>query len=59
MATRNSLPKEFKRMAQLIEQGKIDINQWITHKCNFDEFPDIIESWIDPNQMVIKGIISI
>ena len=59
LATRNSLPKEFKRIIQLIEQGKIDINQWITHTCNFDEFPDNIENWIDPNQMVIKGIISI
>ena len=58
LATRNSLPKEFKRIIQLIEQGKIDINQWITHVCNFDEFPNIIENWIDPNQMVIKGMIS-
>ncbi len=59
MATRNALPQEFKKIVQLMEQKKIDINQWITHSCNFDEFPDTIENWIDPEQMVIKGMISL
>ena len=59
MATRNALPQEFKKIIHLMEQKKIDINQWITHSCNFDEFPDTIENWIDPEQMVIKGMISL
>ena len=59
MATRNALPQEFKKIIQLMEQKKIDINQWITHNCNFDEFPDTIENWIVPEQMVIKGMISL
>ena len=59
MATRNALPKEFKKIIHLMEQKKININQWITHSCNFDEFPDTIENWIDPEQMVIKGMISL
>ena len=48
MASRNALPQEFKKIIHLMEQKKIDINQWITHSCNFDEFPDTIENWIDP-----------
>lgn len=59
MASRNALPQEFKKIIHLMEQKKIDINQWITHSCNFDEFPDTIENWIDPEQMVIKGMISL
>jgi 2-desacetyl-2-hydroxyethyl bacteriochlorophyllide A dehydrogenase len=59
MASRNALPQEFKKIIHLMEQKKIDINQWITHSCNFDEFPDTIEIWIDPEQMVIKGMISL
>ena len=59
MASRNALPQEFKKIIHLMEQKKIDINQWITHSCNFDEFPDTIETWIDPEQMVIKGMISL
>ena len=59
MATRNALPQEFKKIIHLMEQKKININQWITHSCNFDEFPNTIENWIDPEQMVIKGMISL
>ena len=59
MASRNALPEEFKKIIHLMEQKKIDINQWITHSCNFDEFPDTIKNWIDPEQMVIKGMISL
>ena len=59
MATRNALPNEFKKIIQLMEKNKIDINQWITHSCNFDEFPNTIGKWIDPEQMVIKGLISL
>ena len=59
MASRNALPQEFKKIIHLMEQKKIDINQWITHSCNFDEFPDTIENCIDPEQMVIKGMISL
>ena len=59
MATRNALPSEFQKIISLMEQNKIDINQWITHSCNFKEFPNTIEKWIDPDQMVIKGMISV
>ena len=59
MATRNALPNEFKKIIQLMEKKKIDINQWITHSCDFDEFPNTIGNWIDPEQMVIKGLITL
>ena len=59
METRNALPQEFKKIIHLMEQKKININQWITHSCNFDEFPNTIENWIDPEQIVIKGMISL
>jgi 2-desacetyl-2-hydroxyethyl bacteriochlorophyllide A dehydrogenase len=59
MATRNALPQEFKQIIQLMEQKKIDINHWITHSCNFDEFTHTIENWMEPQHMVIKGIVSI
>ncbi len=59
MATRNALPDEFKKIIKLMEKKKIDINHWVTHYCNSDEFPNTIGSWIDPEQMVIKGMISL
>ena len=59
MATRNALPGEFKKIIKLIEEKKININQWITHSCNFDEFPNTIVNWLDPEHMVIKGMISL
>jgi hypothetical protein len=59
MATRNALPNEFKKIIKLMEEKKININQWITHSRSFDEFPNTIGNWLDPEQMVIKGMISL
>jgi 2-desacetyl-2-hydroxyethyl bacteriochlorophyllide A dehydrogenase len=59
MASRNALPSEFQSIIRLMEEKQIDIQPWITHRCNFDEFPDNIEKWMDPKQMVVKAVLSL
>jgi 2-desacetyl-2-hydroxyethyl bacteriochlorophyllide A dehydrogenase len=57
-ATRNSTAGDFKRIIQLIEQRQIDTTPWITHRARFDDMIGQFESWTDPNNGVIKAIVS-
>lgn len=59
LASRNALPKDFPRIINLIEEGKINTQPWITHHANMDDVPDKFASWTDPNSGVIKAMISI
>ncbi len=58
-ASRNALPADFKRIIQLIEDGVIDTDPWITHRTTFDRVIDEFESFTDPDSGVIKAIIDV
>lgn len=59
LCSRNALPGDFVRIIKLIEDGKIDTQPWITHRCAFDslikEFPTLIK----PETGVIKAVVQI
>ena len=57
--SRNALPSDFSRIIQLIEDGTIDTNPWITHRTTFDEVIDCFESFTRPESGVIKAIIEV
>ena len=59
MGSRNALPPDFKRIIELIEQGKIDTRPWITHKTNFADLIDTFESYTKPETGVIKAIVTV
>ncbi len=59
LASRNALPRDFKRIIQLIEEGKIDTQPWITHHTPFDEMIDHFESYTKPETGVIKAIVEV
>ena len=59
LASRNALPRDFKRIIQLIEEGKIDTQPWITHHTAFDEMIDHFESYTKPETGVIKAIVEV
>jgi 2-desacetyl-2-hydroxyethyl bacteriochlorophyllide A dehydrogenase len=58
LASRNSLPKDFKNIIELMESGKIDTSMWITHKALFEDLPEMFEDWLKPQSGVIKAIVS-
>lgn len=58
LASRNSLPQDFKHIINLMETGKIDINPWVTHRADFDILPHVFNEWLDPEKKVIKAIAS-
>src|SRR5262245_27211542 len=59
LASRNSLPRDFRRIIGLIEEGKIDTRPWITHRSAFLELIDRFESYTKPETGVIKAVVEV
>ena len=59
LGSRNSLPKDFRRIIGLIEEGRIDTRPWITHRTPFGELIDRFESYTKPEMGVIKAVVEV
>ena len=59
IASRNALPPDFTRIIQLIEDGTINTDPWITHRTDFTAVLDDFESFTKPETGVIKAVIDI
>jgi len=57
LASRNALTADFKRIIQLIEDGRLDTAPWITHRSAFDELPDVFPKYVQPDSGVIKAMV--
>jgi 2-desacetyl-2-hydroxyethyl bacteriochlorophyllide A dehydrogenase len=59
LASRNAMPEDFDNIIQLIRDGKIDTDLWITHRIRFEDVPTEFEKFTDPALGAIKAIIEI
>jgi alcohol dehydrogenase len=59
LASRNALAPDFKRIIQLIEDGRLDTRPWITHRTGFDALIDVFPSYTQPETGVIKAIVEV
>lgn len=59
LCSRNALPRDFARIINLIETGKIDTRPWITHRTSFGDVPTRFESFTKPETGVIKAMIEL
>jgi len=59
LASRNALARDFPRIIQLIEAGKIDTRPWITHRASMSEVPRVFPTWLRPETGVIKAVIDV
>ena len=59
MASRNALSRDFTRIIELIEDGKIDTHPWITHHANFEDVPAVFPTWLKPETGVIKAVVNV
>lgn len=57
LASRNALAPDFKRIIQLIEDGRIDTGPWITHRVGFDHLPDVFPTYARAESGVIKAMV--
>jgi alcohol dehydrogenase len=58
-ASRNALPGDFKRIIQLIENGQIDTQPWITHRTSFGDLIGNFPAYTKPETGVIKAIVEL
>ena len=59
LASRNALSADFDRIIELIGEGKVDTNLWITHHLSFEEVPERFVDFTDPALGAIKAIIDV
>jgi 2-desacetyl-2-hydroxyethyl bacteriochlorophyllide A dehydrogenase len=59
MASRNALPGDFTRIIQLIEDGQINTQRWITHNARFDDMIAQFPGWVKPETGVIKAMVEL
>jgi alcohol dehydrogenase len=59
LASRNALPADFPAIINLIRQGKINTDIWITHRISFAEVPEKFPAFTDPSLGAIKAIIEV
>jgi alcohol dehydrogenase len=59
LCSRNALPKDFRRIIDLIANGKIDTRPWITHRTRLDELPEVFDSYTRPETGVVKAIVEV
>ena len=59
LCSRNALPRDFTRIIELIESGRIDTGPWITHRAGFDELPGVFPTFTRPETGVIKAIVEV
>ncbi len=56
-ASRNATAKEFKMIIGAMEDGRIDVQPWITHRAPAQAVPDTFPEWLKPENKVIKAMI--
>jgi 2-desacetyl-2-hydroxyethyl bacteriochlorophyllide A dehydrogenase len=59
LASRNALPDDFRTIIQLIRDGKINTDVWITHRIQFDEVQEQFVRFTDPSLGAIKAMIEV
>jgi len=59
MASRNALSRDFTRIIDLIEQGRIDTGPWVTHRVPLSRMIEEFPSWLRPEAGVIKSVVEI
>ena len=59
LASRNALPKDFPRIIDLIENGIINTDPWITHHVAFDDVGSQFSEVIQPSSGAIKAMIEV
>lgn len=59
LASRNAMPEDFENIIQLIREGKINTDLWITHRIAFENVPTEFDQFTDPALGAIKALIEV
>ncbi len=56
-ASRNATSADFAYVIQMIDEGKIQLGPWITHRASPEELLTEFPNWLDPEQGVVKAML--
>jgi 2-desacetyl-2-hydroxyethyl bacteriochlorophyllide A dehydrogenase len=57
LRSRNATGADFAWAIQSVEEGKVNLEPWITHRAAADEMVTAFPSWLDPERGVIKAMV--
>jgi len=55
--SRNALPADFTWAMQMVEDGRIDLDPWITHRAPANEMVGAFQGWLNPERGVVKAVV--
>ena len=56
-ASRNAISADFAYVIQSIDEGKIKLDPWITHRASPEELVTEFSNWLDPERGVVKAML--
>ncbi len=59
MSSRNATREDFEFVIKSLKTGQVDPTLFITHRVMFDQVKDNFESWLDPENGVIKVMVQL
>ena len=59
LSSRNATREDFETVMKFMEQGKVDVDAFITHRAPFAEFVQAFDKWTDPQSKVIKAVVEL
>jgi alcohol dehydrogenase len=57
LATRNAVASDFTRILQLIREGRIHTQPWISHRVAFTDLPSTFPTLLQPESGMVKAVV--
>jgi 2-desacetyl-2-hydroxyethyl bacteriochlorophyllide A dehydrogenase len=57
LRSRNAMAADFRWVLQMVEDGKVALDPWITHRAPADRAADEFPGWLDPERGVVKAVV--
>jgi 2-desacetyl-2-hydroxyethyl bacteriochlorophyllide A dehydrogenase len=57
LRSRNALAADFAWAMQMVEDGRVDLGPWITHRASADTMVAEFPAWLNPDRGVVKAVV--
>jgi len=57
LRSRNALAADFAWTMQMVEDGRVDLGPWITHRASADKMVAEFPAWLNPDRGVVKAVV--
>ncbi|MDK8188920.1 zinc-binding alcohol dehydrogenase family protein [Paenibacillus sp. UMB7766-LJ446] len=59
LGSRNATREDFEQVMSILREKKLNMDDYITHRANFDQLPVTIDTWLQPDSHVVKAIVEL